>query len=365
MPIVALDAMGGDHAPKATVQGALLAAQDPGLEIILVGRTAELRSLIPAIPPNLRIEEAPQAVGMAEQPAASIRQKPHSSIMVGLDLLKRGRAQAFLSFGNTGAVMAASLVKLGRVPGVDRPALGALFQNGRGSRTLLLDVGANVDCRPAYFLQFATMGKAYFESVLHHRNPSVGLLNVGGEQGKGNQLIQEAHALLARDEPNFIGNVEGDALVGGAADIVVSDGFDGNIAIKVSEGYSALMMGSLKRAIKRKPYYLLGAWLLRGAFDNLRQQMDYRRVGGAPLFGVNGPVIIGHGRADAESVASGIRLARSVGESQFVPALRAALQDRTVAGRPRPPDATPPTPTSTAPADSGAHTEQAEDVPAG
>ena len=176
------------------------------------------------------------------------------------------------------------------------------------------------------------MGKAYLERVLHHRNPSVGLLNVGEEQGKGNQFIQEAYAILDRDEPNFIGNVEGNALIGGAADIVVTDGFDGNIAVKVSEGVSALIMGSLKRAIKSKPYYLLGAWLLRGAFETLRGEMDYRRVGGAPLFGVNGAVIIGHGRADADAIAAGIRLARDVGESQFVPAIRAALQDRAVAG---------------------------------
>ena len=331
MTIVALDAMGGDPAPKAVVQGALQAARDPGLEIILVGRSAELRSLIPGVLPNLRIEEAAQAVGMAEQPAASVRQKPDSSIMVGLELLKRGRPHAFLSIGNTGTVMAASLVKLGRVRGVDRPALGALFQNGRGSRTLLLDVGANVDCRPAYLLQFATMGKAYLERVRHHRNPSVGLLNVGQEQGKGNQFIQEAYAILERDEPNFIGNVEGNALIGGAADIVVTDGFDGNIAVKVSEGVSALIVGSLMRAIKSKPYYLLGAWILRGAFETLRGEMDYRRIGGAPLFGVNGAVIIGHGRAAGETVVSGIRLARSVGESEFVPAIRAALQDRAVA----------------------------------
>lgn len=334
MTVIALDAMGGDHAPQATVQGALLAACDPGLEIVLVGRGAELRPLIPEMPANVRIEEAPQAVGMAEQPAASVRQKPQSSIMVGLNLLKRGDADAFLSFGNTGAIMAASLVKLGRVPGVDRPALGALFQNARGSRTLILDVGANVDCRPAFLLQFAIMGKAYLERVLHHRNPSVGLLNVGEERGKGNQVSQEAYDILERDEPNFIGNIEGNAMIAGAADIIVADGFDGNIAVKVSEGVSDLMLGSLKRAIKRKPYYRLGAWLLRGAFQTVRGEMDYRRVGGAPLFGVNGAVIIGHGHVDADAVVSGIRLAQSVGQSEFVDAIRAALQDRTVAGRP-------------------------------
>ena len=339
MTVVALDGMGGDNAPKAIVQGALLTAADPGLELVLVGRSAELRALLPDLPPNLRIAEAPDAVGMAEPPSASLRQKPRSSIIVGLELLKRGDAQAFVSFGNTGAVMAASLVKLGRVPGVDRPALGALFENARGSRSLLLDVGANADCRPAYLLQFATMGKAYFERVLHHRHPSVGLLNLGEEEGKGNQFAQEAYTLLARDEPNFIGNVEGNAMIGGAADIVVADGFSGNIAVKVSEGVGSLITGALRRAVKSKPYYVFGAWLLRGAFDVLRQHMDYQTIGGAPLFGVNGAVIIGHGRADAEAVASGIRMARTVGESQFVPAIRAALAARTVAG-PRPsPDA--------------------------
>ena len=322
MTIVALDAMGGDHAPKVTVQGALIAARDPGLELILVGRGAELRGLMPAAPPNLRIEEASQAVGMGDAPVASIRQKPESSIMVGLDLLKRGRADAFVSFGNTGAVMAASLVKLGRVPGVDR-----------GSRTLLLDVGANVDCRPAYLLQFATMGKAYLERVLHHRNPSVGLLNVGEEQGKGNQFIQDAYELLERDEPNFIGNVEGNALLAGAADVVVTDGFDGNIAVKVSEGTSTLFSGSLRRIIASKPYYALGAWLLRGAFKTLRDEMDFRKTGGAPLFGVNGAVIIGHGRADAETVAAGIRAARTAAESEFVAAIRSALAVSAVARR--------------------------------
>ncbi|MEE9277622.1 MAG: phosphate acyltransferase PlsX [Dehalococcoidia bacterium] len=325
MTVVALDAMGGDHAPKSVVHGALLAARDAGLEVVLVGRIGELRAHLPVTPANVHLQEAPDAIGMAEQPTLSLRQKPRSSIMVGLDLVARGEAAAFASFGNTGAIMAASLFKLGRVPGVARPALGTLFQNSRGSHTLLLDVGANVNCRPAYLLQFATMGKAYFERVLHHRNPSVGLLNVGEEESKGNQFTLEAYALLKRLEPNFTGNVEGDQMVGGAADIVVTDGFNGNIAVKVSEGVANLLTAQLKRVIKRKWHYVAGAWLLRGAFDTFRDHVDYQRVGGAPLFGVNGPVIIGHGRADAEAVASGVRLARAVGESKFVAATRAAF----------------------------------------
>lgn len=329
MTVVALDAMGGDQAPGAVVEGALLAARDRSLEIALVGRAEQLRPLIPTLPPNLQIVDAPDVVGMTEQPVTSVRQKPRSSIMVGLDLVKQGDAQAFASFGNTGAVMAASLFKLGRVPGVARPALGAIFQNGLGKYSLLLDVGANVECRSEYLLQFGAMGKAYFERVLQHSNPSVGLLNVGEEESKGNQFVREAYRLLAAEEPNFVGNVEGNAMVRGAADIVVTDGFNGNLAIKVSEGVADLLIAQLRRAIKSKAYYMVGARLMRGAFERLQDHMDYQRVGGAPLFGVNGTVIIGHGRANAEAVASGARLARRVGESQFVAAIRDALSGST------------------------------------
>jgi len=323
MTTVALDAMGGDHAPKAVVQGALLAARDRSLEIVLVGRVGEVRPFLPAAPGNVHLHDAPDAVGMAESPVASVRQKPRSSIMVGLQLLQQREAAVFLSFGNTGAVMAASLLALGRIPGVARPALGAVFQNTRGARTLLLDIGANADCRPLYLGQFATMGKAYFERVLHHRHPSVGLLNVGEEEGKGNLFAIEAYRYLREHEPNFIGNVEGHALIAGAADVVVSDGFGGNVAVKVAEGVAELITTQLRRAIHSRRQYQAGAWLMRGAFDALRENMNYQRVGGAPLFGVNGAVIVGHGRADPEAVASGIRLARTVGQSTFVEVLRA------------------------------------------
>ena len=328
MITVALDAMGGDYAPQAIVQGALrAAAADPDLSIALVGRSDEIRPLLPAPPPNIRLVEAPQVVTMAEQPAASVRQKPHSSIMVGLELVKHGEAQAFLSFGNTGAVMAAGLFTLGRIPGIDRPALGAMFQNRRGSTTLLLDVGANVDCRPLYLIQFALMGKAYFERVLRRPSASVGLLNVGEEESKGNQLSLEAYPLLKAMEPNFVGNVEGKEMVEGVADVVVCDGFAGNVAIKVAEAIAALLVGELKQSIKRRRRYLLAAWFLRGAFRALKERIDYQKIGGAPLFGVNGTVLIGHGRADAEAVASGLRLTRVVAESGFVDAVRTALRD--------------------------------------
>lgn len=325
MTIVALDAMGGDHAPKTIVQGTLLAARDPSIEIALVGRTGELHALMPAPPANVHLVDAPDTVGMDERGATAVRQKPRSSITVGLELVKSGDAQAFLSFGNTGAVMAAALLTLGRVRGVSRPALGALFHNARGAQSLLLDVGANMDCKPAYLAQFATMGKAYFERVLHHRNPSVALLNVGQEESKGNGFTREAYHLLRRDEPNFTGNVEGDGLVAGEADVIVTDGFNGNVVLKLSEGVMNLVTAELGRTVRGKWHYLLAAWLLRGALRGMQERTDYRAVGGAPLFGVSGAVMIGHGRADAETVAAGIRSARAVGESEFVETIRRAF----------------------------------------
>ena len=220
---VALDAMGGDNAPATIVRGALSAARDRDVDIILVGRGREIRSLLPAAQRNLRIHEASEAIAMDASPTA-VRRMRDSSIMVGLGLLADGEADAFLSFGNTGAVMAGSLFSLGRIPGVARPALGALFRNGRGTTSLLLDVGANVEARPQYMCQFATMGRAYVERVLRHRNPSVGLLNVGEEALKGTSLHQETYRLLERQEANFVGNIEANRMVAGAADVIVSDG---------------------------------------------------------------------------------------------------------------------------------------------
>ena len=331
MTVVALDAMGGDQAPLAMVQGALRAAHDSSLEVALVGRVGELRPLIAVMPPNVHLVEAPDTVGMGDAPSASVRHKRRSSIMVGLQLVKEGEAASFLSFGNTGAVMAASVLQLGRIPGVTRPAIGALFGNARGSTSLMLDVGANVDSRPGHLVQFATMGKAYFERVLHHRNPSIALLNIGEEATKGDRFAKAAHALLQRDEPNFIGNVESNGIITGDADIVVTDGFVGNAVLKASEAVLALFRERLRETIRSKPRYLVGGWLLKGAFEELRSDTDERGIGAAPLFGVDGTVLIGHGRADSEAVLNGLRLARRVGESSFVSTIRNALAASLVA----------------------------------
>jgi len=321
---VALDAMGGDNAPAATVRGALSAAHELDVDIILVGRGREIRSLLPAAQRNLRIQEASEAITM-DAPPTAVRRMRDSSIMVGLGLLADGEADAFLSFGNTGAVMAGSLFTLGRIPGVARPALGALFRNGRGTTSLLLDVGANAEARPQHLSQFATMGRAYVERVLRHRNPSVGLLNVGEEEGKGTHLHQETYRLLERQEPNFVGNIEGNQLVAGVADVIVSDGFTGNVAVKLTEGLAEQLFGELKRSIQANMIHMAGAWLMRGAFQSLRAHWDYAKVGSAPLFGIDGAVLVGHGRANVEAVTSGIRSARSVVEAGVVDAIRDAV----------------------------------------
>ena len=321
---VALDAMGGDHAPAVIVRGALAAAREQNVDIILVGRGSEIRSLLPAAQRNLRIQEASEAIAM-DAPPTAVRRMEDSSIMVGLDLLAQGEADAFLSFGNTGAVMAGSLFTLGRIAGVARPALGALFRNGRGTTSLLLDVGANVEARPQYLGQFATMGRAYVERVLRHRHPSVGLLNVGEEALKGTSLHQEAYQLLERQEPNFVGNVEANQMVAGVADVIVSDGFTGNVAVKLTEGLAEQLFGELRRGIQSSLIHSAGAWLMRGTFRSLRSHWDYAKVGSAPLFGIDGAVLVGHGRANAEAVTSGIRSAVSVVESGVVDAIRDAV----------------------------------------
>ncbi|MCY3734301.1 MAG: hypothetical protein OXG42_08470, partial [Chloroflexi bacterium] len=198
-------------------------------------------------------------------------------------------------------------------------------RNGRGTTSLLLDVGANVEARPQYLCQFATMGRAYVERVLRHRNPSVGLLNVGEEELKGTSLHQETYRLLERQEANFVGNIEANQMVAGAADVIVSDGFTGNVAVKLTEGVAEQLFGELKRSIQSSMLHMAGAWLMRGAFQGLRAHWDYAKVGSAPLFGIDGAVLVGHGRANAEAVASGIKSARSVVESGVVDAIRDAV----------------------------------------
>jgi len=323
-PVIALDAMGGDNAPAEIVKGAVKAARELGVRVALVGPQAAVEAELAkhgARPETLSLVDAPEVIEMDEHPAQAARQKKSSSIVVGLRLVKQGQAQAFVSAGNTGAVMAAAIMYLGRVRGIERPSLAGLMPLS-GRLTVFLDVGANADAKPLYLLQFAQMAAAYLERVWKVERPSVGLLNIGEEESKGNALAQEAYQLLSRSGLNFIGNVEGRDVPFGKADVIVTDGFTGNVVVKTMEGMADYIMGQVRGAIRSRPWYAAAGLLLLPAFAGLRKKIDYREYGAGPLLGVNGLVFIGHGRSDAKAIASALRVAREAAQSGMLDAIR-------------------------------------------
>ena len=311
---LALDAMGGDFAPAATVQGAVEAARLFGLHVVLVGREAEIRKELGrhrgASARLIDVVDAPEVVEMNEAPTAPVRSKRNSSMAVALRLVRDGAADAFVTAGNTGASMVAAKLTLGMIPGVERPALAATIP-GIDHPTLLLDVGANVDCKPLHLLQFAIMGHFYSQAVMGVGRPRLGLLSVGEEEGKGDRLTQEAFRLIADAGLGFVGNVEGRDVYGGTVDVVVCDGFVGNVVLKVSEGLGEMIFGLLKREAKRRPLSAAGFLLAKGAFGGLKRQVDYAEYGGAPLLGVRGPCLVGHGRSSAKAIRNALRVAHS------------------------------------------------------
>jgi glycerol-3-phosphate acyltransferase PlsX len=310
---VALDAMGGDHAPAATVQGAVEAARQHGIEVLLVGREATLRRELGryAVPPGrIHIVDAPEVVTMDDLPTAPARSKRNSSLAVAARLVRDGAACAFVSAGNTGAAMVTAKLTLGAIAGVDRPALAAVVP-GIDRQTLVVDVGANVDCKSRHLLEFAIMGHYYAEAVLRVARPRVGLLSVGEERGKGDRLTQEAYELLSTAGLNFIGNVEGRDVYTGTVDVVVCDGFVGNVVLKVSEGLGEMVFTLLKREARRSPLSAAGFLLAKGAFAGFKRQVDYAEYGGAPLLGVRGACLVGHGRSSAKAIRNAIRVAHS------------------------------------------------------
>ncbi|MFN2433542.1 MAG: phosphate acyltransferase PlsX [Gemmatimonadota bacterium] len=310
---IALDAMGGDAAPEIPLAGALAAIEEwPDVEVLLTGDERELEPLLrqrryPA--GRLTVHHAPEQVGMEEAPTAALRKKRDSSISVGLRLLKEGHADAFFSAGNTGAVMAQAMLTLGRIPGISRPAIATIFPTMR-ELCILMDVGANVDCKPAHLVQFAIMGDVYARDVFRVERPRVGLLNNGEEPSKGNEQARETYAALAQTSLNFIGNVEGKDILSGAADVVVTDGFIGNILLKFSESVLHFINFGMKRELAQSPLARAGALLLRPALRRMRRRLDYAEYGGAPLLGVDGIAIIGHGRSSVKAVKNAIRAAK-------------------------------------------------------
>ncbi len=324
---IVLDAMGGDHAPAATVEGGVRAARSLGDTVILVGRQDVInQELAKHDTTGLPVVHASEVIEMEEHPATAVRSKKDSSMVVGMELVRRGEADAFVSVGNTGGVLAAALLHLGRIKGVKRPALSTIFPTRTG-HCFMLDIGANADVKPEYLYQFATMGAAYAELILGFKNPRVGLVSIGEEPGKGNQLVQEAFDLLAHSTLNFIGNVEGKDIPRGLADVVVTDGFTGNVIIKLGEGVAGLLMEVLEEEIRRRPLAMAGALLAKGAFSAVKGRLDYRKYGGGALLGVDGVVIVGHGRSDATAVAKAIEVAHQAVERKIVEAIRQGISE--------------------------------------
>jgi len=323
--IIALDAMGGDRAPSEPVRGAVIARRELGLQVALVGAPELLRDELARhgpVPSGIELVPASEAIAMDEPPVQAVRQKKDSSINVAMDLVKRGVASAVVSAGSTGAVMASALLNLGRVRGIERPAIGTMAPyNTKG--ILVLDVGANADCKPSYLVQFAQMGAVYMEKVVGVPRPRVGLMNIGEEPSKGNELTQEVYARLQQLDLNFVGNIEPDRIHRGVADVVVTDGFTGNVAVKAVEGMADFIFSQLKAGIMSRPQYRLAALVLRPVLLQMRRRMDYGEYGGAPLLGVNGVVIVAHGRADGQAIKNALRNAREAASSGMLDALRA------------------------------------------
>ena len=323
---IALDAMGGDNAPAAAVHGAVWAARDFGVTIQLVGQPELIEAELTKHKTSgldLPIIAASEVIAMDDQPAAAVKQKKDSSMVVALRLVKEGQSDAFVTAGNSGGALAAALFGLGRIKGIKRPALGTIFPNASEyGHCFLLDVGANTDVRPEYLLQFALMGHYYAKQALQIPSPRVGLLSTGEEEEKGSILIQEVTPLLKQSHLNFVGNVEGKDVPTGSADVIVTDGFTGNVYIKGAEGVAWIIQKMLEREIKARPTALLGALLARGAIKAFRTKVDYREFGGGPLLGVNGVVIVAHGRSDPYAIRHAIRVAKHAAENNIVESIR-------------------------------------------
>jgi glycerol-3-phosphate acyltransferase PlsX len=321
---IVLDAMGGDHAPPVAVEGGVWAAREFGIEVILVGREEDVQQELARYDTSglsLPIVHASQVIEMDEHPAAAVKAKKDSSMVVGIDLVKRGEAEAFVTMGNSGGALAAALFGLGRIRGIKRPALSTIYPTTPGF-CFILDVGATTDCKPEYLLQFAHMGVAYAERVLGIANPRVGIVSNGEEEGKGSILVQEAYQLLKKSGLNFIGNVEGKDIPAGMADVVVTDGFTGNVIGKLSEGLAASLLGIIKEEVKKSPLATFGALLSKPAFDQVKKRLDYAEYGGAPLLGVDGVVIVGHGRSNAKAVKNAVRAAKRAVEGGMLAAIK-------------------------------------------
>ena len=327
---VVLDAMGGDHAPENPVRGALaaLAEPDADFEIVLVGRQERIEPLLRdrrRADSRLTVHHAPEVVAMDEPVSVALRRERRTSILAGLDLVSSGTAGAFVSAGHTGVVMAGALLTLGRIESIARPAIVTIWPT-RERPCLVLDVGANVDSKPFHLLQFAIMGHIYASDVLGRIRPRVGLLSIGEEPSKGNELTVATHQLLRESELHFIGNVEGRDVLKGAVDVVVCDGFVGNILLKFGESFVDFLAAAIREEVRGRRLAALGARLMSPAFRSLRRRIDYAEYGGAPMLGVNGVVIVAHGSSSVKAFRNAIRAARLAAERRLDRRIETAVQ---------------------------------------
>jgi glycerol-3-phosphate acyltransferase PlsX len=322
MVTIALDAMGGDHFPRPEVEGAIQATKAFNVKVILVGREEVVKRELnrhegwQSLP--IEIRHANEQITMSDSAGKALRSKKDSSIRVASRLVREGTAQGVVSAGNTGAVMATAKMVQGMLSGVDRPALASAFPTLNGKSAVMLDVGANVDCNAKMLAQFAVMGNAYSRVIFRNKHPRVGLLSIGEEEHKGNSLTHEAQPLLkSLTNLNFIGNVEGRDVYTGMADVIVCDGFVGNVALKVSEGLVEVIRQMLKQSLKENMTRKLGAYLARGAFNDFKKRVDYSEYGGAPLLGLNGICVICHGRSNAKAIRNAIRITKEFAEGKI------------------------------------------------
>jgi phosphate acyltransferase len=313
-----LDAMGSDRAPRPEIEGAIQAARHYDVRVALVGREEPIRAELARYPAAaglpLDVVNATEVITMEDKAVQAVRAKRDSSLRVGLRLVREGRAAGFITAGNTGAAMTTAKMVLGAIPGVDRPALAAVFPTAVNTVAILLDVGANVDCKPHNLEQFAVMGEIYFRSMFGTKRPRVGLLSIGEEETKGNELTRDSFQLLKQLPLNFVGNVEGRDLYGGQVDVIVADGFVGNVALKTSEGVANLVRATLKETLKTTITRQVGYLLSRSAFADFKKRLDHTEYGGAPLLGVKGVCFITHGSSNANAIKNALRVASEFAE---------------------------------------------------
>ncbi|VAW34424.1 Phosphate:acyl-ACP acyltransferase PlsX (EC 2.3.1.n2) [hydrothermal vent metagenome] len=330
---IALDVMGGDRGSELAISGAISAIREHSdFEVILLGprelleKQVAVSGVAGSLAARLHIEHAPEAISMNESPVEAVRRKKQSSIMVGFDLARNGRVDAVVSAGNSGATLASAVRKLGRLKGVSRPGIASLFPTLKRP-VIIMDVGANVDCRPLHLFQFAIMASSCSRKLLDIKHPRIGLLSIGEEAGKGNTLVKETHELLTASSLNFIGNVEGRDIYQGDVDVIVCDGFVGNISLKVSEGLAEAAMLMLRTEIMKTIRAKIGYVLIRRAFERFRKRVDYAEYGGAPLLGINGTGIISHGKSNATAIKNAIEVAATMYRSRLNESILISLEE--------------------------------------